>query len=136
MNVKIDDVSSDLEDPPQFFVTPPEQSAFDLEGLKRPIDATHGDMANLELPLSPAEGFGLVRLLVTERGWKVTGQDEVVRRMQAVAGSALLRNQSDVVIEVRPRSGGCIVAMRSRSRKGGGSGAAEVKRIRKFFTDL
>ena len=133
----IHDISTDLEDPPQFFAEKPVLPVFHVEKLKEPIETHYGDLDNLPLNMSPAEGFALVKLLVGDRGWKTLAEaDTPFYKIQAEARTRLLRFVDDVVIEVRPRSGGCTVAMRSRSRCGKSDLGANARRIRRFMADL
>lgn len=133
----IHDISTDLEDPPQFFAEGPDLPAFDVKGLKESIESHYSHLANLALNMSPAEGFALVKLLVGERKWQVLAEaDTPFYKIQAVARTRLLRFADDVVVEVRPRSGGCTVAMRSRSRCGKNDLGANARRIRRFLADL
>jgi len=133
----INDISTDLEDPPAFFAEGNQIPPFDVQRAKEIMEKKYGDIGNLELRMSPAEGFALVRLLVGERGWKVVEEaDSPFYKMQAVARTLVLRFPDDVVIEVRPRSGGCTVAMRSRSRLGKSDLGANARRIRSFLADL
>jgi len=136
MAVMINDVSSDLEDPPTFLVSPPDRLEYNLERLKKPVSDRYPTLKNQELPVSTAEGFALVRILVHDRGWQVVAEDEAAHRIQAVATTPILRFRDDVIIEVRPRSGGCTIAMRSKSRVGKSDLGANARRIRKFFEEL
>ena len=132
----LNDVSSDLEDPPVYLASPPAEPEYDFERFKRKTQKLYQHLNNLELPLSTAEVFGLVRLLVSERNWRVTAQDDELHRIQAVAITTICRFRDDVVIEVRAKSGGAIVAMRSKSRIGRGDLGTNARRIRRFFRDL
>ena len=133
----IHDISTDLEDPPNFFAEKPALPPFQVDLLKEPIEKHYGDLSNLALNMSPAEGFALVKLLVGERGWKTLAEsDTPFYKIQAEARTMLFRFVDDVVIEVRPRSGGCTVAMRSRSRCGKNDLGANARRIRRFLADL
>ncbi|MEE8396839.1 MAG: DUF1499 domain-containing protein [bacterium] len=136
MFILLNDVSTDLEDPPAYLANPPAKPEYDFERCKAPTRKLYENLTNHELPMSTAEVFGLVRLLVSERNWRVTARDDEAHRIQAVAITTFCRFRDDVMIEVRPKSGGAIVAMRSKSRIGRGDLGTNARRIRKFFRDL
>jgi uncharacterized protein (DUF1499 family) len=135
---RINDITSDRERPPVFWVKPPTHHAYNALKYRALTEQAYGDLTNLELSVPPAEAFARVLALVKERGWRVASQDDAGRRVQAVAITPLLRFRDDVVVEVRsaPMGVGSIVAMRSKSRLGRRDFGANAKRIRRFFADL
>ena len=115
---RINDITTDRERPPVFWVRPPTHHVYNALKFKALTDQAYGDLTNLELPAPPAETYRRVLALIGERGWRVAGRDDAGLRVQAVAITRLLRFRDDVVVEVRPAptGGGSIVAMRSKSR--------------------
>jgi len=134
----INDITSDRERPPLFWVTPPKHHAYNALKYSGPTDRAYGNLTNLSLPASPAETYRRVLALIQARGWRSVAQDDAGLRVQAVAITPLLRFRDDVVVEVLPEPGGSgsIVAMRSKSRLGKGDLGANARRIREFFADL
>jgi uncharacterized protein (DUF1499 family) len=135
---RINDITSDRDRPPAFWVKPPTHHAYNALKYRALTEQAYGDLTNLELPVRPADAFARVLELVKERGWRVAAKDDLGRRVQAVAITSLLRFRDDVIVEVRPapEGGGSTVAMRSKSRLGRGDLGANAQRIREFFADL
>jgi len=134
----INDITTDVERPPLYWVRPPQRPAYDAVTFRAPTERAYGDLKNLALPVPPEAAYRRVLALVRARGWTLAAQDDAGRRVQAIAVTPLLRFRDDVVIEVRggARDGESAVAMRSKSRLGQGDLGANARRIRAFFADL
>lgn len=145
----INDISTDLADPPAFDRAVTDRVAGDrpAPGAIAPAQAAaqkaaYPDIATLRLALQPDEAANLVLGLVEDREWTVLGPTSFPRggpptgRVQAVARTALLGLKDDVSIRVRPDGDGVIVDMRSASRIGKGDLGANAERIRSFLADL
>ncbi len=135
---RINDITSDRERPPVFWVRPPTHHAYNALKFRALTDQAYGDLTNLELVVPPAEAYRRVLALIGARRWRAAAQDDTGLRVQAVAITRLLRFRDDVVVEVRPApaGGGSSVAMRSKSRLGRSDFGANARRIREFFADL
>ena len=147
---RIDDVSTDLADPPRFERAAHDRMTGDLPAPPKQIPAeqaqrqrsAYPDLAPLRLALPPDDVAGLVLGVVESRGWRILGPTAFPRggpptgRIEAVAASPILGLQSDVSIRVRPEGDGARVDMRSASRVGGVDFGAGAARIRSFLADL
>ena len=129
----LNDVSTDLEDPPAFapdVAAAPAPARPDLSELQR---AAYPDIQPFRMSEAPAQT--LQRALRTAEGmprWEITGQDEAQGLIYAVATSRLFRFKDDVVIRIRAHDGGSELDMRSRSRIGRGDMGANAARIRAY----
>jgi hypothetical protein len=136
----INDISSDLTNPPRFLVGPPAELAYDAARFAEATRRGYPELHNLRLALPPQEACARVRALVARRGWRVAAEEAgtgaTALRVQAVAITPLLRFRDDVAIEVRVAEGGSEIAMRSRSRLGDGDLGTNAARIRAFFAAL
>lgn len=130
----INDISSDLEDPPVFSGG---QHGPLPERFKRAIDRHYPELAPLELEI-PAGRAHELALELAERvpSWRVTAVDSSQLIIEGVAETRILRFVDDWVIRVRPRGDGSVVDMRSTSRVGRGDFGANAERIGKFLDKL
>jgi hypothetical protein len=133
----LNDVTTDLANPPEFFVAPPERPGYDAARFAPLQRRIHGDLSNARLPWPPQETLARAERLARGSGWTLVGVDAAGLRLQAIAVTRLLRFRDDVVIAVRPaESGGSIVAMRSKSRLGRSDLGTNARRIRAFLAAL
>ena len=147
---RLDDVSTDLADPPRLERAAGERKPGDLAAPPVVIPAeqaarqraAYPDLAPLLLALPPDDVAGLAIGLVESRGWRILGPTSFPRggpptgRIEAVAASPILGLQSDVAIRVRPEGDGARVDMRSAGRIGGVDFGGEAARIKSFLADL
>ncbi|HUJ73615.1 MAG TPA: DUF1499 domain-containing protein [bacterium] len=133
---RINDISTDFEQPPRFVQVPPRRPEYDAARLRAPTEQAYGELRNLALPIPPAQAWQRVVSLMRQRRWRIVAQDEASLRVQAVSITPVLRFRDDVVVEVRPADSGSVVAMRSKSRLGRGDLGANAARIRAFWQDL
>ena len=136
--VRINDITTDFERPPTFWVQPPRDPDYDEYRFRAKTERAYGHLKNLTLPFAPEAAYRLVLDLMRDWGWQIAAQDDAQRRVQAVVITAALHFRDDVVVEVRPGSDDkeSVVAMRSKSRLGVSDFGANAKRIRVFFADL
>jgi uncharacterized protein (DUF1499 family) len=130
----INDISTDIEDPPVFWftVTPSDYPTLNAE----PQLAAYPDVRPLELPLSVDDAFETVLALVEARGWEVLSADPAEGQLEAIARSHLFGFEDEVAIRVTETELGTRLDMRSRSRLGQIDRGANARRIEAFFTDL
>ena len=135
---RINDITTDVERPPVYWVQPPERGTYHAERFRAQTEAAYGDLKNLDLALPPDAAYARVLALVQARGWPIAARDDAGHRVQAVAVTLVLRFRDDVIVEVRPGPSPArsAIAMRSKSRIGTGDFGANAKRIRAFFADL
>ncbi len=138
----INDITTDLDNPPLFFQQPPERPTYHAARYRAVQEEYYPDLRSLAAGWPLDDAFARVLAVVRRRGWTIAGIDEPHRRVQAVAITSVLRFRDDVVIEVRPPRAGddpsmhSVIAMRSKSRVGRRDFGANAKRIRAFFQDL
>lgn len=141
----INDISTDLQNAPVYFVAPPQEGRYHTAKLSAPTRAAYPDLENLVLPVPVPVAFAAVRNVARSQGWEIVQEvfptaDEP-GRLQAVATTLLLRFKDDVIVEVRqpaqatgtPSSE---VAVRSKSRIGLNDLGTNARRIRRFLAEL
>jgi len=140
--VRINDVTTDLNQPPVFFKAPPEVPTYNAAKNRALQEANYPDIQNLSAAWPVDEAFARVLTVIRRREWSIAGIEEPRHRVQAVSVTPLLRFRDDVIIEVRAPAAGSgpgtrsVIAMRSKSRLGRSDFGANAKRIRAFFRDL
>lgn len=92
------------------------------------------DIKPLDVPHDPATTFLMVQKLAKSMpGWEIAHINPSAMRLEAVAKTALMKYEDDVVLEVRPGPRGATVHMRSKSRLGTGDFGTNARRIQDFF---
>ncbi|GAB4559643.1 MAG: hypothetical protein Tsb0020_05620 [Haliangiales bacterium] len=129
----INDISTDLVDPPPLNEVPTYPQAF------VPIVSEHyPDLASLRFEgVRPQLVFDEALRLAQERpAWSIHTVDQSAKRFEGTAETRLFRFHDDIAVRVRVEDGETLVDMRSRSRDGKGDLGANANRIRAFFVDL
>jgi uncharacterized protein (DUF1499 family) len=145
---RLNDVSTDIEDPPAFSRS---RAALEARGGRVPPDpsretrlaqrAAYPQVAPLTLDISPEEAFELVRKAAADRGWQVI---ETVRpggrvglgRIEAIDRTFLLRLPDDITVRIRPRVDGSRIDVRSASRLGAHDLGQNARRIRAYLDEV
>jgi len=137
----IHDISTDLDDPPQF-VTLPEYRGQDANPLVRSdrtaalqIEA-YPWVQPLFLDVSSNVAFQAAAFLAEDMGLDIVDRDLGSGRIEAVATTFWFGFKDDVVIRVTPEPGGSRVDMRSVSRVGQGDLGTNADRIGEFLEAL
>lgn len=134
MYPRINDIATDLDDPPDFPIGKPRAYPRRFKAIVR---QHYPDLAPLRLDRPAGEVFAAACRLADHRErWSVTSADHEGGLLQGVAVTRLLRFRDDFVVRVRGDGDGAVVDMRSRSRIGKSDLGANAARIRAFFTDL
>ena len=134
----INDISTDLEDPPAFFALAevPANQGRDLshpgEAMAQQQRAGYPDLAPILVPLPPDEAFTRVAAEVETLGWQVARSEAERGEIEATDTSAIFRFVDDISIRLRPVDEGTRVDMRSKSRDGQGDLGANAARIRQL----
>jgi uncharacterized protein (DUF1499 family) len=130
----INDISSDVEDPPEF--TDGQRDELP-ERFRRAIRRHYPQLAPLELELGPDRAHELA-LELAERvpTWTITAVDSARRIIEGTAQTKLLRFVDDWVIRVRSRADGSVIDMRSASRLGRGDFGTNAERIGRFLDKM
>lgn len=149
----IHDVTTDLEDVPQFralrvrednLENIPGEDRPDLAGMEpeERWKALHRegypDVKPVRVPWTVQETIGKAQALADKRGWEVAHVDPARGTLEATDTTRFFRFKDDVVMRARkdPEGKGTIVDMRSISRVGGSDVGMNAKRVREFLKDL
>ncbi len=150
----IHDVTTNLDDYPRFYrlrvrddnlKTVPVPGRPELEGLppRERWRALHrdayGDLETIRVPCPVAQTVQHAERLARDRGWEIVTVDTRQGILEAVDTSRFFRFKDNVVVRVRPITGGgqgSMVDMRSISRVGVSDVGANARRIRSFLEDL
>ncbi|MCP3054258.1 DUF1499 domain-containing protein [Aurantimonas marianensis] len=131
----INDVSTDIEDPPVFWEMPKptDYPGGKVAELQR---EAYPDLAPLVLTVAPDQAFALARAVVEDEGWEIVAEESEDGQIEAVAGSFLYDFKDEVIIRVTPSDDGAVVDVRSRSRTGRLDRGVNAKRIRAVLAEL
>ncbi len=137
----INDISTDLEDPPAFVVLAqvPANTGRDMaypEPFVEAQRAGYPTLGPLVLPVSADSAWARARRAANALGWEVRLADPVGRSLEATATSAVFGFVDDVVVRVQAVGDSARVDMRSKSRDGTGDLGANAARIRRFQAQL
>jgi len=141
-NPQLNDVSSDLIDPPTFPVISqqPEFAGKSFEFPERNVELLRDSLSEdlgIDSPESPAELKRKVRELLAKLSWQIVTEDFDAESIEATATTRIMRFKDDFVVRIRPRAnGGTRVDFRSRSRIGKSDLGANAARIRDFRSEL
>ena len=149
----IHDITTNLEDPPRFYrLRVRDDNLESIPDLGRPElkalpprerwQAVHReaypDIATIRVPWSREETVVRARALAEERGWEIVTTDALNGIVEAVDTSRFFRFRDNVIVRVRPVTGGngSVVDMRSISRVGVSDVGVNARRVRDFLADL
>jgi uncharacterized protein (DUF1499 family) len=141
---RIHDITTDVENPPEFIAVLPARRAEDAATavyagpeLARLQRAAYPDVAPLELPLPPAKAFDLAQAVAKSMpGWQIVAADPGSGRIEASQTSRWFRFTDDVVVRVIGHGSGSRVDMRSLSRQGRSDFGVNAARIRLYVATL
>jgi uncharacterized protein (DUF1499 family) len=141
---RIHDITTDVENPPEFIAVLPARSTEDAATavyagpeLARLQRAAYPDVAPLELPLSAAKAFDLALSVARSMsGWQIMAADPASGRIEASQTSRWFHFTDDVVVRVVGHGSGSRVDMRSLSRQGRSDFGVNAARIRLFMAAL
>ena len=129
----INDITTDLADPPVFVVGDVPAYPADFADQQR---EGYPEIGPLILADPPETVFERARDVAIDMGWRIQAAEPVEGRIEAVASTPILRFKDDVLVRLRSEGAGTRVDMRSRSRLGNHDLGANAKRIREFFDRL
>jgi len=136
----IHDISTDLDDMPQFTVLdvePLSTGPFTQEEWRAFHEEAYGDIRPVVIDKPPVEVLANARALAETRGWEIAAADPEAGRLEATATAGYVRFYDDVVVEVTPvEDGSTRVDMRSVSRVGVSDVGYNAARIEAFLEDL
>ena len=128
----INDISTDIEDPPVFWdmPNPTEYPGVETAALQR---AAYPDLAPLILRIPPDRTYALALALIKEKGWEIVADKPKDGRIEAVDRSFLYGFKDEIIIRIAASDGGARIDVRSRSRLGRVDRGVNAKRIRAFL---
>jgi uncharacterized protein (DUF1499 family) len=141
---RIHDITTDVENPPQFMAVLPARGAEDAATavyagpeLARLQRAAYPDVVALELALPAAKAFDLALSVARSlSGWNIIASDPASGRIEASQTSRWFGFTDDIVIRVMGHGSGSQVDMRSLSRQGRSDFGVNAARIRLFMAAL
>lgn len=136
------DVSTDVDDPPEFMTLPLREDNLDqfdgdIEAWRSAHREGYPDMDPVIIDKAPELVLADARALAEERGWEIAQYSPEIGRLEATATAGFIRFYDDVIVEVTPIADGSTrIDMRSVSRVGGSDLGYNAQRIEAFLTDL
>lgn len=134
----INDITTDLEDPPQFSAVVPLRPAGSnpVEHGGAAVAArqreAHPEVQPIDSPLPPAEALEQALDTARDMGWEIVAEDPSTGIIEAVDTTTFFRFRDDVVVRVRPSGSGSRVDVRSLSRIGRSDLGKNAARIMEF----
>ena len=129
----IQDISTDLESPPDFWDAPTSRVYPGAEVARQQREA-YPDIEPIVLDRPLQQVFDQAVALVRERGWKLVAAEIEEGRIEATVTTFWYGFKDDVVVRLSDEDDGVRVDMRSASRFGsGGDGGANANRVRAFL---
>ena len=138
----IHDITTDMQDPPQYVaVLPlradaPNTTEYGGERVAAQQREAYPDLQPAMVNVPPSQAFDRALAAAREMGWEIVAADANAGRIEATDTTFWFGFKDDVVIRVRPASGGSRVDVRSLSRVGVGDAGTNAKRIRAFLNGL
>ena len=131
----IQDISTDLEDPPEFWDAPTSR-VYPGPKVARQQRTAYPDIQPVLMSGPKEQMFQGVHLMAS-KGWKLVAAEPEEGRIEATVTTFWYGFKDDVVIRLTETDGGVRVDMRSTSRFGsGGDGGTNANRIRAFLAAL
>ena len=137
----IHNISTDLEDPPQFIAIVPLRGEdanplhFDAEKLAPLHRQFYPWVKPLALAAPPAEAFAKAAAALEDLGMEVVAQHPNIGLLEATDTTFWFGFKDDVAVRVRPADSGSVVDVRSVSRVGQGDLGKNARRIGEILTE-
>jgi uncharacterized protein (DUF1499 family) len=136
----IHDISTDTADPPAFVAVLPRRAGasnppgYAGEAVAAQQRRAYPDIKALDLPVPPAQAFERCLSAAREMGWEIVEAAAGQGRLEATDTTTWFGFKDDVVVRVRPGTGGgSRVDVRSKSRVGRSDVGANARRIRRYL---
>ena len=127
----INDITTDLEDPPAFSATDRDMS-YPAERFAPQQRAAYPDLEPIRVSSTPDRALVLAKGTAESLGWEILSVDPAAGRLEAREVSRIFQFVDDIVVRVRPMAAGAVIDVRSKSRDGRGDLGENAKRIRAF----
>jgi uncharacterized protein (DUF1499 family) len=137
----INDISTDLEDPPQF-ASADAVPAYAGRDMSYPdefvpiVRSAYPEVDPIVLSAPPDDAYARALASARSLGWEVVHEDPDRGTFTATDTSAIFRFVDDVVVRVQPEDDGARIDVRSKSRDGRGDLGANAERIQRFAAEL
>ncbi|MBV7255387.1 DUF1499 domain-containing protein [Pacificimonas sp. WHA3] len=131
----LNDITTDLANPPRFELTGDGPPDFDSATIGEHV-SKYGNLEPIILAEDMPAAFRRVRNEVEARRWKLVAADEQRGQLEAIAVTRLLRFKDDIVIRLTAEDTGTRIDLRSKSRVGRDDFGANAKRIGAFLNAL
>ena len=131
----LNDITTDLADPPRFFLQDDPPADFDPATVTEHAQR-HETLGSICLNVDAATAYARALAVARGKGWNIVASDAARGQIEAVATTAFLRFKDDIVIRLSPDNGEIRVDMRSKSRKGKSDFGVNAKRIQDFLDTL
>ncbi|MEX1033059.1 MAG: DUF1499 domain-containing protein [Cellvibrionaceae bacterium] len=140
----IHDISTDLENPPEFIAAHAHRKAGENslthagESLARSQQQAYSDIRPILTMLSPELAFARSLETTEELGWVLLTSVQAEGRIEAYDETTFFGFKDDVVIRITPAENGSQIDLRSASRVGRsdlGANAARIRRFRQHFLE-
>lgn len=139
----IHDITTDLEDPPEFVALAPAREAapnavdYPGESFARRQREAYPDIQSRHFPLPLATVRAAAEAAVLDMGWEIADINiDAVDTIEATATTTWFGFTDDVVVRLTQEPDGIRVDVRSASRLGRGDAGANAQRIRDYFEAL
>jgi uncharacterized protein (DUF1499 family) len=129
----INDISTDLTDPPVFKTLREGKKQTYPEKNAEKQRAHYADLGPLLLPMSPEAAFLRALKVAHDMEWDVVTIAPEEGRIEAVDTTLIFRFKDDVVVRVRAEGTGSRIDVRSASRVGKGDLGKNAARIREYL---
>jgi uncharacterized protein (DUF1499 family) len=137
----IHDISTDLENPPQFQAVIPLRAEAP-NSLERPPQLAvlqregYPDLAPVTLSIPPKEAFTRALAVAQAKGWEIVTADESTGRIEATDTTRWFGFKDDVVVRLTTWGTGTRVDVRSVSRVGRSDIGTNARRIENYLDSL
>ncbi len=138
----IHDITTDLEDPPEFVVVASKRGpddhpvAYDGPEVAQQQRQAYPDLQPMVVEASAAEVFEAAKRVVDRMGMELIDASQTDMRVEATDTTLLYGFKDDVVVRITEMNGATKVDVRSKSRVGRSDLGQNAKRIRKFLSSL
>jgi uncharacterized protein (DUF1499 family) len=137
-NHPIHDITTNTDDPPEFIAIIALRSSGDNttsyidDGTAEKQLELYPDINTIILEDDPATAFARALTAAETMGWEIVAEEQPEGRIEATATTPFVGFKDDVVVRVRPGSGGSHIDVRSKSRIGKGDMGVNAARIRSY----
>lgn len=134
----INDITTDLEDPPQF-ASPDRVPDYVGRDMRYPpefvsqVREAYPDLQPVRFSTPAPETYAKALRVAADLGWEVVAQSDVRHVFDAKDTTALFRFVDDVTVRIVSVGTGSVLDVRSKSRDGRGDVGANAARIRRFL---